>query len=43
MPNSPPYYPEAFRAEAVALVQSGDRSIPQIARDLGDNEHTLRN
>ena len=43
MGTSPPRYPDAFRAEAVELVCSGARSIPQIARDLGINEQTLRN
>lgn len=43
MPKSPPRYPDAFREEAVALVQAGERSIPQLARDLGINEQTLRN
>jgi transposase len=43
MPKSPPRYPDAFREEAVALVQAGERSIPQIARDLGINEQSLRN
>ncbi len=43
MGASPPRYPEAFRAEAVDLVRSGERSIPQLARDLGINEQTLRN
>jgi transposase len=43
MPKSPPRYPDAFRAEAVELVRSGERSIPQVARDLGINEQTLRN
>jgi transposase len=43
MPKSPPRYPDAFREEAVALVQAGERTIPQIARDLGINEQTLRN
>ena len=43
MPKSPPRYPDAFREEAVALVQAGERSIPQIARELGLNEQTLRN
>jgi len=32
-----------FRAEAVDLIRSGERSIPQIARDLGINDQTLRN
>ena len=43
MPKRPLRYPDAFRTEAVALVQAGDRSLPQIARDLGINEQTLRN
>ena len=43
MPKSPPRYPDAFREEAVALVQAGERTIPQIARDLGINEQSLRN
>lgn len=43
MPKSPPRYPDAFRAEAVELVRAGERSLPQIARDLGINDQTLRN
>ena len=43
MAKSPPRYPDAFRMEAVELVWSGERNIPQIARDLGINEQTLRN
>ena len=43
MPKRPPRYPDAFRAEAVELVRTGERSLPQIARDLGINEQTLRN
>ena len=43
MRASPGRYAEAFRAEAVELVHGGERSIPQIARDLGINEQTLRN
>ena len=42
MPKSPPRYPDAFRTEAVELVRAGERTIPQIARDLGINEQTLR-
>ena len=42
MPTSPPRYPDAFRAEAVELVRADERSIPQIAHDLGINEQTLR-
>ena len=43
MPKSPVRYPDAFRAEAVELVRAGERSLPQIARDLGINDQTLRN
>ena len=42
MPKSPPRYPDAFRSEVVALVQSGERTIPRIARDLGIHEQTRR-
>jgi len=42
MPKSPPRYPDAFRAEAIDLVRAGERSLPQIARNLGSNEQTLR-
>ena len=42
MPKSPPRYPDAFRMEAVELVRAGERSLPQIARDLGINDQTLR-
>ncbi len=43
MGTRPARYPDAFRAEAVDLSRSGERSIPRIARDLGINEQTLRN
>lgn len=43
MGASPARYPDAFRAEAVELVRAGERSLPQIARNLGINEQTLRN
>ncbi len=43
MGASPRRYPDAFRAEAVELVRAGERSIPQVARDLGINEQSLRN
>ncbi len=43
MPKSRHRYPDAFRMEAIDLVRSGERSLPQIARDLGINEQTLRN
>ena len=37
-----PPYPPAFRQEAVALVQQQKGSIPQIARELGVHQETLR-
>jgi hypothetical protein len=33
MPSTPPY-PEQFRRDAVALVRSSQKSIPQLAREL---------
>lgn len=35
------YTPE-FRADAVSLVHRGDRSLRQVAEDLGINHWTLR-
>jgi transposase len=43
MPTSKPPYPPAFRAEAVRLVHGSDKSIPEIAKDLGVADQTLRN
>ena len=40
-PARPPY-PLEFRREAVALVQRGKGSIPQVARELGVHQETLR-
>ncbi len=34
MPKAPPY-PEQFRREAIRLLLRGDRTIPELARDLG--------
>jgi transposase len=42
MPKTPPYSPE-FRAEAVRLLRSSGRPIPQLARELGVSEQSLRN
>src|SRR5687767_14450633 len=42
MPSTPPY-PEPSRREAVALVRSSEKSIPQLAADLGVSPQSLRN
>jgi len=41
MPKIPPYTLE-FKREAVKLLRSGDRSVPQLARDLGVSQGSLR-
>jgi transposase len=43
MPRTKPPYPPEFRREAVQLVQSTERSIAQVASDLGVSDQTLRN
>jgi transposase len=42
VPKTPPY-PEEFRREAIKLLRRGDRSIPELARDLGVSPQSLRN
>jgi len=42
MPNPHAPYPPAFKAEAVRLVHSGDKSLAAIALDLGVSDPTLR-
>ena len=42
MPKTPPYS-KGFRAEAVRLLRSSGRPIPQLARELGCSEQSLRN
>jgi transposase len=42
VPKIPPY-PEEFRREAVRLLRRGDRSIPELSRDLGVSPQSLRN
>lgn len=42
MPKTPPYSSE-FRVEAVRLLRSSGRPIPQLARELGVSEQSLRN
>src|SRR3954454_11003689 len=42
MPKIPPYSKE-FREEAVRLLRSSGRSVPQLARELGCSPQLLRN
>ncbi len=42
VPKIPPY-PEEFRREAVRLLRRGDRTVPELARDLGVSQQSLRN
>lgn len=43
MPPTKPPYPPEFRREAVQLTRASERSIAQVARDLGISNQTLRN
>ena len=42
MPSTPPYSPE-FRREAVRLLRTSGRSIPQLSDELGCSPQSLRN
>lgn len=42
MPKIPPYSAE-FKARAVELMRSSGRSVPQLAKELGVAEGSLRN
>jgi transposase len=43
MPGATPSYPPEFKREAVRLVRSSpDRSIAQIAKELGVSDNSLR-
>ena len=43
MSHPRPVYPPAFKAEAVQLVLSSDKSLGILAKDLGVADQTLRN
>ncbi len=43
MPRSKPASPPEFKAEAVRLVGSSERSVSALAKDLGVADQTLRN
>ena len=42
MPKTPPYSLE-FRREAVRLLRTSGRSVPQLAAELGCSPQSLRN
>ena len=42
MPKTPPYSKE-FREEAVRLLRSSGRTVPQLAQELGCSPTSLRN
>jgi transposase len=42
MPSTPPYSLE-FRREAVRLLRSSGRSVPQLAKELGCSPQSLTN
>ena len=42
MPGATPRYPPEFKREAIRLVRASDRSIPQIANELGVSYNSLR-
>ncbi len=42
MPKTPPYS-EEFKREAVRLLRTSDRTIPQLAKELGVSQGSLRN
>ncbi len=43
MSHTRPMYPPAFKAEAVQLVRSSDKSLGTLGKDLGVADQTLRN
>jgi transposase len=43
VPGAKPRYSKEFKKEAVQLLRSSGRSIPQLAKELGVSEGSLRN
>ncbi len=43
MPRTRPPFPPEFRREAVELMRVSDKPLPQLSKDLGVSEPTLRN
>jgi transposase len=43
MPKVPPPYSKEFKREAVQLLRSSGRAIPQLASELGVSPQSLRN
>jgi transposase-like protein len=41
MPRTRPPYAEEFRREAVALIRSGQRTLPEVSMSLGVSQQTL--
>jgi transposase len=43
VPRTRPPFPPEFRREAVKLMRDSDKPLPQLSKDLGVSEQTLRN
>jgi transposase len=43
VPGAKPRYSKEFKSEAVQLIRSSGRSIPQLANELGVSDGSLRN
>lgn len=43
MSGTTPRYPPEFKSEAVRLVCSSEKSVPQLAKELGVSDNSLRN
>jgi transposase len=43
MPRTRPPYPPEFKREALELLRLSGKPLPQIAKDLGVSDQTLRN